>query len=124
VDEWTKKDYDPIIKRIRTMCDVDRLYRKIQQGQLQSTDLISFDTTFKAMKWIPDSPNSISEIYSEVFKIFSIDKDKRHLIIQDNGIGMNKEDLIENLGTIARSGTQNFLEQLRKLRNVSNQLNN
>ncbi len=47
------------------------------------------------------------------FKIvFSIDKEKRLLTIFDNGIGMNKQDLIENLGTIARSGTQNFLSQL------------
>jgi len=34
------------------------------------------------------------------------------LIISDTGIGMNEEDLISNLGTIARSGTRNFLTQL------------
>jgi molecular chaperone HtpG len=32
------------------------------------------------------------------------------LIISDNGIGMNKQDMVENLGTIASSGTQKFLE--------------
>jgi molecular chaperone HtpG len=34
------------------------------------------------------------------------------LTVSDNGIGMNEEDLVENLGTIARSGTKNFLSKL------------
>ncbi len=38
----------------------------------------------------------------------SIDKDKRTLTIKDTGIGMNKKDLEENLGTIANSGSQAF----------------
>ncbi|HEY0835271.1 MAG TPA: molecular chaperone HtpG [Azospirillum sp.] len=40
------------------------------------------------------------------------DKDARTLTVVDNGIGMNREDLVENLGTIARSGTAAFMRQL------------
>ncbi len=41
-----------------------------------------------------------------------IDGDARTLTLSDNGIGMSRDDLIENLGTIARSGTQAFLDGL------------
>src|SRR5437588_3671046 len=41
-----------------------------------------------------------------------LDEEKKTLTISDTGIGMNDEDLISHLGTIARSGTKNFLSQL------------
>jgi len=41
-----------------------------------------------------------------------IDRDAGTLTIRDNGIGMSHEDVMGNLGTIARSGTRQFLEQL------------
>jgi len=40
------------------------------------------------------------------------DKSNRTITISDNGIGMNREDIINNIGTIARSGTKEFLSQL------------
>src|ERR1700750_572840 len=41
-----------------------------------------------------------------------LDEDNNTITLADTGIGMNEEDLVSNLGTIARSGTKNFLSQL------------
>jgi molecular chaperone HtpG len=40
------------------------------------------------------------------------DKDAKTVTITDNGIGMNREEVIENIGTIARSGTKKFFDSL------------
>ena len=42
----------------------------------------------------------------------SVDRKGRTVTLADNGIGMSRADLVENLGTIARSGTQAFVERL------------
>ncbi len=42
----------------------------------------------------------------------TLDKENRCLTVSDNGIGMSRDELIENLGTIARSGTAEFLQQM------------
>lgn len=48
----------------------------------------------------------------ELAVTLTTDKDKKTLTIADNGIGMNKDDLISHLGTIARSGSAKFVEEL------------
>ncbi len=46
--------------------------------------------------------------------VLSIDKDARTLTISDTGIGMTKQEVIDNVGTIARSGTRELAEKLQK----------
>ncbi len=42
----------------------------------------------------------------------SFDKDARTITIADNGIGMDRQEVIDNIGTIARSGTRQFMQKL------------
>jgi len=49
---------------------------------------------------------------SDLFIELDFDKDAKTMSVRDTGIGMNRQELIDNLGTIARSGTKKFLENL------------
>lgn len=48
----------------------------------------------------------------EIF--LSTNAEERYIQVQDNGIGMSKEDLEKNLGTIAKSGTKEFVEKMKE----------
>jgi molecular chaperone HtpG len=52
----------------------------------------------------------------------SFDEAAKTVTIEDNGIGMSRDDVIEHLGTIAKSGTANFLNQLTGDQAKDNQL--
>ncbi|PAF51604.1 molecular chaperone HtpG [Helicobacter sp. 13S00477-4] len=54
----------------------------------------------------------LKDMKFEPYIELSFDEKKKTLIIEDNGIGMNEEELISNLGTIAKSGTKSFLSSL------------
>lgn len=48
-----------------------------------------------------------------VLKIdISVDRENRTISISDNGIGMSRDEVIENIGTIAKSGTKEFFSKL------------
>lgn len=49
----------------------------------------------------------------------SVDKDKRTLTVTDNGCGMTKEELEDNLGTICKSGSELFKEENKKKKDIN-----
>ena len=56
--------------------------------------------------------NKLYEGESELKIHVNYDKKNRTVSIMDNGIGMSRDDIVENIGTIARSGTKDFLSKL------------
>ncbi|MDR0628439.1 MAG: molecular chaperone HtpG [Treponema sp.] len=64
------------------------------------------------LKYLTVAEEAYKSISFEPRIDISFNKDAKTLTIGDNGIGMNEPDLIESLGTIARSGTKAFLEKL------------
>lgn len=64
------------------------------------------------LKFLTVSDDTFKEVRFDPRIDVCFDEEKKVLTIRDTGIGMNEEDLKSNLGTIARSGTGQFLEKL------------
>ncbi len=77
--------------------------RELISNSSDALDKLRYLTlTDEAYKSIPFDPRIDLEL----------DEEKKTLTVSDTGIGMNEEDLVSNLGTIARSGTKNFVSHL------------
>ncbi|WP_299978007.1 molecular chaperone HtpG [uncultured Pseudoteredinibacter sp.] len=64
------------------------------------------------LRFLALSNGDLYESDAELKIRVDFDKDAKTVTIADNGIGMNRDDVIEHLGTIAKSGTANFLSNL------------
>lgn len=62
--------------------------------------------------------NAIHELQNTEIKIES-NKDLKQLIVQDNGIGMSRQEMIDHLGTIAKSGTKQFMQAMQEQKDFS-----
>ena len=103
----SKKLMDLMINSIYTNKEI--FLREIISNASDALDKLHYESlTNKKMKVDPKKLD---------IKI-SVDKDKRTLTISDNGIGMTKEELETNLGTIAKSGSEIFKEEKEHKENI------
>ncbi|OQR92013.1 heat shock protein 90, partial [Thraustotheca clavata] len=65
------------------------------------------------LRFLALSDNDMLGVNKDLEIRISYDKEKKTLTIKDTGIGMTKEDLIKNLGTVAKSGTANFVQMMQ-----------
>jgi molecular chaperone HtpG len=64
------------------------------------------------LRYAAVTQNDLMQENPELSITISVDKENRLLTISDTGIGMSRDELINNLGTIAKSGTQEFVAKL------------
>lgn len=64
------------------------------------------------LRFLALSDEALYEGNSELKIWLEVNKDARTITVRDNGIGMSREEVIDNIGTIAKSGTQQFFKAL------------
>jgi molecular chaperone HtpG len=64
------------------------------------------------LRFLAIADDAVYEGDSDLRIELEVDEEQGTLTVHDNGIGMNRDDVIANIGTIARSGTRAFLDQL------------
>jgi molecular chaperone HtpG len=77
--------------------------RELISNASDAADKLRFEAT---------TDDALYEGDSDLHVFIDVDKEARTITVRDNGIGMNRDEVIENIGTIARSGTREFFGQL------------
>ncbi|MBI0426702.1 molecular chaperone HtpG [Psychrobacter sp. NG27] len=93
--------------------NADIFVRELVSNASDACDKLRFEGT---------NDDSLYEDDGELKIRIAVDEDAKTITFTDNGIGMNEADAIENLGTIAKSGTKAFLDKLSESQKQEGQL--
>ena len=93
--------------------NADIFVREMVSNASDACDKLRFEAT---------NDDSLYEDDGELKIRIAVDEDAKTITFTDNGIGMNEADAIENLGTIAKSGTKAFLDKLSESQKQEGQL--
>ena len=100
--------------------EVNQLLKLIIHSMYSNKDIFLREIVSNAsdaldkLKYLTVSDDKYKDVAFNPRIDISFDEEKKILSVQDSGIGMDEEDLTNNLGTIARSGTKAFIDMLSK----------
>lgn len=99
----TKQLLDIMIHSLYTTKEI--FLRELISNASDALDRLGFESLTKPELTAEDSTKEIR---------LEVDRDQRMLTISDSGIGMSRDEVIENIGTIAKSGTRELREKIRE----------
>ena len=100
--------------------EVNQLLKLIIHSMYSNKDIFLREIVSNAsdaldkLKYLTVSDDKYKDVAFNPRIDISFNEEKKILSVQDSGIGMDEEDLTNNLGTIARSGTKAFIDMLSK----------
>ena len=114
-----KREFQTEIKQLLNLM-IHSLYsnKEIFLRELVSNSSDAIDK----LKYLTLTDDKFKELKFEPKIEIKLDNEKKIIQIIDTGIGMDEEDLVENLGTIAKSGTKAFLEKVKEDEKIDNNL--
>jgi molecular chaperone HtpG len=108
----------PVSEKIPFNAEISRVLHLMIHSLYTNKDIFLRELVSNAsdacdkLRYLALSDQSLMQGDGELRITLRLDEKARMIEVRDNGIGMNREDLIAHLGTIAKSGTGEFLEQI------------
>ena len=128
VDSINVNKSSPELKKHTFEAEVAQLLHLVTHSLYSNSDIFVRELVSNAsdacdkLRFEATNDDSLYEDDGELKIRIAVDEDAKTITFTDNGIGMNEADAIENLGTIAKSGTKAFLDKLSESQKQDGQL--
>ncbi|MFZ3143119.1 molecular chaperone HtpG [Psychrobacter glacincola] len=128
VDDINVNKSSPELKKHTFEAEVAQLLHLVTHSLYSNADIFVRELVSNAsdacdkLRFEATNDDSLYEDDGELRIRIAVDEDAKTITFTDNGIGMNEADAIENLGTIAKSGTKAFLDKLSESQKQEGQL--
>ena len=122
------KKQEELSEKLAFQAEVSRLLEIVQNSlyserEIFLRELISnASDTCEKLRYLSISDEKLLEKETKFIISVKFSKKNKIISIEDNGLGMSRQELIENLGTIARSGTSKFMESIKNDKKNNNDI--